>query len=81
MTDAIARDRINSELDAYTEVHDPSVRVVSGKLLWAMKRKAQARDHELAACGDVPAEAMLLLRPKRLEGARIEWPDTSLTDD
>ena len=62
-------------------VRDPGVRVVSGKQLWAMKRKAQARDHALAARGDVPPEAMLLLRPKRLEGARIEWPDASLIDD
>jgi addiction module RelB/DinJ family antitoxin len=62
-------------------VRDPGVRVVSGKQLWAMKRKAQARDHELAARGEVPPEAMLLLRPKRLQGAHIEWPDASLIDD
>src|SRR3989440_191274 len=58
-------------------VRDPGVRVVSGKQLWAMKRKAQARDHALAARGDVPPEAMLLLRPKRLEGAGIRWPGAS----
>ena len=62
-------------------VRDPGMRVVSGKRLWAMKRKAQARDRALVARGEVPPEAMLLLRPKRLEGARIEWPDASLIDD
>ncbi len=62
-------------------VRDPGMRVVSGKQLWAMKRKAQARDRELAARGEVPPEAMLLLRPKRLQGAHIEWPAASLIDD
>jgi addiction module RelB/DinJ family antitoxin len=62
-------------------VRDPGVRVVSGKQLWAMKRKAQARDHRLAARGEVPPQAMLLLRPARLKGARIEWPKGSLIDD
>ncbi len=62
-------------------VRNPGVRVVSGKRLWAMKRKAQARDHELAARREVSPEAMLLLRPKRLQGARVEWPDGSLIDD
>jgi addiction module RelB/DinJ family antitoxin len=62
-------------------VRDPGMRVVSGKQLWAMKRKAQARDHELAARGEVPPEAMLLLRPNRLQGAHIDWPDASLIDD
>jgi hypothetical protein len=58
-----------------------AVRVVSGKHLWAMKRKAQARDHELAARGEVPPAAMLLLRLERLQGLLIEWPDASLIDD
>jgi transcriptional regulator with XRE-family HTH domain len=62
-------------------VRDPAVQVVSGKQLWAMKRKAQARDHKLAAAGEVPPEAMLLLRPERLQGAHIEWPEASLIDD
>ena len=62
-------------------VRDPGMRVVSGKQLWAMKRKAQARDRELVARGEVPPEAMLLLRPKRLQGAHIEWPAASLIDD
>jgi addiction module RelB/DinJ family antitoxin len=63
------------------EVRDPGARVVSEKQLWAMKRKAKARDHALAARGEVSPEAMLLLRPRRLQGARIEWPDASLIDD
>ena len=50
-------------------------------ILWAMKRKAQARDHELAARGEMPHAAMLLLRPKSLQGAVVEWPDASLIDD
>jgi addiction module RelB/DinJ family antitoxin len=62
-------------------VRDPHVRVVSGKHLRAMKRKAQARDHELATRGEVPPAAMLLLRPERLQGALVEWPDASLIDD
>ena len=62
-------------------VRDPAVRVVSGKHLWAMKRKAQARDHKLAARREVPPEAMLLLRPSRLQGALVEWPDAPLIDD
>ena len=43
--------------------------------------KAQARDHELAARGEMPPAATLLLRPKRLQGAVVEWPDASLIDD
>jgi addiction module RelB/DinJ family antitoxin len=62
-------------------VRDPAARLVSGKHLWAMKRKAQARDHELAARGEAPPEAMLLLRPERLRGALVEWPAASLIDD
>ena len=62
-------------------VRDPAMRVVSGKHLWAMKRKAQARDHGLVARGEVPPAAVLLLRPERLRGARVEWPDASLIDD
>jgi DNA-damage-inducible protein J len=58
-----------------------SARVVSGKQLRAMKRKAQARDRALVAQRVVPPEAMLLLRPERLRGARIEWPEAPLSDD
>jgi hypothetical protein len=62
-------------------VRDPDVRIVPAKQLWAMKRKAQARDHENAALRKVRPEAMLLLRPERLQGVQVQWPDTSLTDD
>jgi hypothetical protein len=56
-------------------------RVVSGKRLWAMKQKQQARDHARAASGGTPAEAVLLIRPHRMKGARLEWPDAPLVDD
>jgi hypothetical protein len=54
---------------------------VSAKRLWAMKREAQARDRERVAKGAVLPEAMLLLRPDQLRGARIEWPKGSLLDE
>jgi hypothetical protein len=57
------------------------VRKVSAKHLWAMKRKAQIRDRRLVAAGLVKPEAMLLLRPELLKGARIKWPDARLKDD
>lgn len=63
------------------DVRDPSVRVVSRKRLWAMKRAAQARDRKLVASGKVPPEAMIMLRPERLKGAVVEWPEDSLLDD
>lgn len=62
-------------------VRNPGVRVASGERLWAMKRNAQERDHQLVARGDVLPESMLLLRPKRLEGSQIQWPEASLIDD
>lgn len=62
-------------------VRNPGVRVASGKRLWAMKYEAQARDRQLVALGQVPPESMLLLRPKRLEGSQIKWPDGPLIDD
>jgi DNA-damage-inducible protein J len=62
-------------------VRNPGVRVASGKQLWAMKRKAQARDHLLIARGDIQPDSMLLLRPKRLEGSQIKWPDVPMIDD
>ena len=61
-------------------VRDPNLRVASGKQLWAMKRKAQARDQALVSRGAVPPEAMLLLRPERLRGAQIDWPEAPLSD-
>ena len=84
MKEAAVRARIDRELKAQVvhrggfAVRDPALRVVSGKHLWAMKRKAQARDHELAARGEVPPAATRLLRPERLQGSLIEWPDASL---
>lgn len=62
-------------------VRNPGVRAASGKRLWAMKRRAQERDHRLIARGDIEPESMLLLRPKRLKGSRIQWPEGSLVDD
>lgn len=63
-------------------VRDPVVvRPISGKQARAMKRASQARDQALIAKGAVPAEAMLLLRPERLAGARVEWPEAPLIDD
>ncbi|HEX6998976.1 MAG TPA: type II toxin-antitoxin system RelB/DinJ family antitoxin [Gammaproteobacteria bacterium] len=62
-------------------VRNRSIRVASGKRLWAMKRAAQARDRRLVASGKVPPEAMIMLRPERLKGAVIEWPEASLLDD
>lgn len=56
-------------------VRDPEVRAVPGKQLRAMKRASQARDRALAQRRDVAPEAMLLLRPERLRGARLEWPE------
>lgn len=60
---------------------NPGGQVASGEQLWAMKREAQARDHELASRGEVPPESMLLLRPKMLEDARIEWSDAPLNEE
>ena len=62
-------------------VRDPAVRAVPGKHLWAMKRKAQARDHDLAARGEVPPAAMRYCGPSVCKVALVEWPDASLIDD
>jgi|SRR5690554_6135740 len=62
-------------------IRDPSVRVASSKQLWAMKRAAQSRDRELVDSGEMPPEAMVMLRPNRLKGAVIEWPEDSLLDE
>ncbi len=35
----------------------------------------------MMAKGDVPAEAMLFVRPHHFEGAQLEWPKVSLSDD
>jgi DNA-damage-inducible protein J len=62
-------------------VRNSGVRVASGRQLWAMKHKAQARDQALAARGDIPPESMLLLRPKRLVGSQLRWSDAPLSDE
>lgn len=56
-------------------------RQVSGRHLWSMKRKAQAQDHAAAASGAPGGEAVLLLRPGRLAGVKVEWPDAPLRDE
>lgn len=62
-------------------VQAPAVRAVSGKRLREMKRKAQERDHALLESGHVSPESMMLLRPHRLKGARVEWPDDDALGD
>ena len=62
-------------------VRNSGVRVASGERLREMKRNAQERDQQRVAQGNVPPESMLLLRPKRLAGSRIQWPEASLLDD
>jgi len=52
----------------------------SARQLWRMKRQSQRRDHALIARGEVPSETMHLLRGKRVRGARIIWPGTTLVD-
>jgi DNA-damage-inducible protein J len=46
--------------------------------LQVIKRRSQARDHRIASSVDVSKAEMLLLRPKRLRGAKVRWPKTSL---
>jgi DNA-damage-inducible protein J len=62
-------------------IRRPQVRVASPKHLWSMKRRSQKQDHAMMAKGDAPAEAMLFVRPHHFEGARLEWPSVSLSDD
>jgi hypothetical protein len=57
------------------------MRQVSGKHLWAMKRKQQRRDQEAAARGEQSGEDVLLLRPSRIVGATVKWPEGSLRDE
>lgn len=54
---------------------------VSAKCMRAMKRASQARNRELVASGGVPPEAVFLVRPDKLQNARIEWPRGSLLDE
>lgn len=63
------------------EMRDASVRVVSGKHLLAMKRKAQARDRELIASGKISPENIVMIRPDQVRGAKIKWPDVPLIDE
>jgi DNA-damage-inducible protein J len=56
------------------------VRVVAPARLQAMKRAAQARDHALAASGELPAGQMLLIRPEQARKARLQWPAVALSD-
>jgi len=46
--------------------------------LRALKRQSQKRDHQIAKSVDVSEGQMLLLRPKRLRGAKVRWPKASL---
>ena len=46
--------------------------------LQALKRQSQKRDHRIARSMDVSQGQMLLLRPKRLRGAKVRWPKVSL---
>ncbi len=46
--------------------------------LRAMKRQSQKRDRRIARSADVSKGQMLLLRPKRLRGAKVRWPKASL---
>jgi hypothetical protein len=46
--------------------------------LRALKRQSQKRDRRIARSADVSKGQMLLLRPKRLLGAKVRWPKASL---
>lgn len=46
--------------------------------LQVLKRQSQKRDHRIANSIDVSKGQMLLLRPKRLSGAKVRWPKASL---
>jgi len=46
--------------------------------LQVLKRQSQARDRRIARSAGVSKGQMLLLRPKRLRGAKVRWPKASL---
>lgn len=46
--------------------------------LQVLKRQSQERDHRIANSVDVSKGQMLLLRPERLRGAKVHWPEVSL---
>lgn len=43
-----------------------------------LKRQSQKRDQRIARSVDVSEGQMLLLRPKRLRGAKVRWPKANL---
>jgi len=61
-------------------VRSPGVREASAAQLWEMKRRAQQRDRDLVAAGKLSAEDLMLIKPDALRGARIQWPESKLTD-
>jgi hypothetical protein len=46
--------------------------------LQVLKRQSQQRDRRIANSLDVSKGQMLLLRPERLRGAKVQWPKASL---
>jgi DNA-damage-inducible protein J len=46
--------------------------------LQVLKRQSQERDHRIANSVDVSKGQMLLVRPERLRGAKVRWPEASL---
>lgn len=46
--------------------------------LRVLKHQSQARDHRIAHSVDVSKGQMLLVRPERLRGAKVRWPEASL---
>jgi hypothetical protein len=75
MKDASVRVQIDSALKA--EAVD-SEGEPSAEGLQAMKRRSQERDQLIARSADVSQGEMLLLRPERLRGAKVRWPNASL---
>lgn len=46
--------------------------------LQVLKRQSQERDYRIANSADVSKGQMLLLRPERLHGAKVQWPEAGL---
>lgn len=46
--------------------------------LRVLKRQSQARDRRIAISVDVSNGEMLLLKPRRVRGAKVRWPKASL---
>ncbi|MGH8318110.1 MAG: hypothetical protein ACREUL_09055 [Steroidobacteraceae bacterium] len=53
---------------------------VSARQIDKKKQEQQARDHDLISRGVVDPQSLFFLRPARLKGARLEWPETGLID-